>query len=302
MPYSTNAELSVLASSFIDDNESNLLFRMYVPTGRLYATEADKLLSLFHKWLGESGRHAVRQDGYSTAAGHVYEFFGDGTLSPEKLSQQFDDFSGFLEKCVEDPSAAASMLVSAGIEPVQSAQMIARYAKEARRLSLDIAQSREARLIALKHQLQSELLDSGPVAGADQIQAILEHAIPSPGAYSPGALLASPETIAPGPQVMINVNQQFIEHVQGSVFHNVQGSVHLGPEAKDLLALIERFGGGNRVKLESAVHELEDSSARPEMRLRARQRIKGFLLRHTPEIGAFARDLALKYLESKITN
>ncbi|MFD0271601.1 hypothetical protein ACFVGY_34275 [Streptomyces sp. NPDC127106] len=40
-PYVTNAEMVTLAGSFIDDHERNLLFRSYVPAGRLYASEAD---------------------------------------------------------------------------------------------------------------------------------------------------------------------------------------------------------------------------------------------------------------------
>jgi len=72
--YKTNAELSILSSAFVGDSEKNLLFRVYIPSGRLYAAEADKLLSLFQDWLNRVGRYNVRQGGYRTTAGEVYEF------------------------------------------------------------------------------------------------------------------------------------------------------------------------------------------------------------------------------------
>lgn len=47
VPYETNAELSVLAAQFVEENERNLLLRVYVPAGRLFADEAGRLLDLF---------------------------------------------------------------------------------------------------------------------------------------------------------------------------------------------------------------------------------------------------------------
>ncbi|GAA3301815.1 hypothetical protein GCM10020295_45960 [Streptomyces cinereospinus] len=88
-PYKTNAELSVLTASFIDDHEKNLLFRVYVPASRLYATEADRLINLFHEWLSRTGNHPVRQDGYRTPSGQVYEFYGDDSLTPASLQVNF---------------------------------------------------------------------------------------------------------------------------------------------------------------------------------------------------------------------
>src|SRR5262245_18692396 len=51
VPYRRNAELSVMASSSIDHNEKNLNFRPYVPAGRMWALQAEKLLQLFRDYL-----------------------------------------------------------------------------------------------------------------------------------------------------------------------------------------------------------------------------------------------------------
>src|SRR5690606_23053951 len=48
LAYTTNAELSVLASNFIEQNQRNLIFRVYVPSDGIFATEAKRVLELFH--------------------------------------------------------------------------------------------------------------------------------------------------------------------------------------------------------------------------------------------------------------
>jgi hypothetical protein len=85
VPYRTNAELSVLASAFVEENEKNLLFRIYVPAGRIYAAEAEKLLSLFRIWITEVKGQRVRQDDYRTPSGQVFEFFGVERLTSSEL-------------------------------------------------------------------------------------------------------------------------------------------------------------------------------------------------------------------------
>ena len=75
IPYRTNVERSIMASGFLEDHERHLLFRIYVPSGRLYAQEAETLLGLFRDWLGQTGHSAIRQEGYSTNAGQMFEFF-----------------------------------------------------------------------------------------------------------------------------------------------------------------------------------------------------------------------------------
>ena len=60
IPYKTNAEMSVLAMNFVDENERNLLFRFYIPSGRLYATEADKAY-ISVPGLAEQRRQTCRQ-------------------------------------------------------------------------------------------------------------------------------------------------------------------------------------------------------------------------------------------------
>lgn len=297
-PYRTNAEMSVLATAFVDDSEKNLLFRVYVPSGRLYAAEADELLSLFQDWLTRVGRQGVRQDGYRTAAGQVYEFFGEESLTPKELSREFNDFSKFLDLCVDDTSSAVDLLSRFGIGRPSAANVVTRYSKTVRRLRLDMRQEREARMLAIRHQLESELLDFGDQSSSSELEGYISNLIPTATNLTPMNLLE----IRPNPSeapVTVNINQQFIHAVESSVIQNVQGTVSLGVEARELLSLIEAFGGSDSTALTSAVHELEDPDAQVSGRLQARQRLKQFLFRLGSRVEESALAALQSYLQSK---
>ena len=295
LPYQTNAELSVLASAFVDDHERDLLFRMYVPTGRLYSDEADRLVTLFRDWLSKVKGQAVRQDGYKTPAGQVYEFFGDNATGTD-LAVQFADFSSFLDLCVDEPSGAVAQLETNGISKAASESIVSRYGREAKRLSLDLKHARETRLLELQHSLESELLDTVESATSSEIEAVLTRLLPLPSAGSPLASLAP----TGGGTLSVNISQQFVQTAEAIVTQNVQGTVNLGPQAHELLALIAQFGEGDAAQLESAVHELEDADARQADRLRARQRLKGFLTKLGGKVEETALTVLQRYLESKL--
>ncbi len=300
--YSSNAEMSTLAASFIDDYESNLLFRVYVPTGRLYATEADELLHLFHDWLTRVGRHSARQDGYSTAAGRVYEFFGDADLLPQEMSQRFSEFSNFLELCASKPDAAEDELSSKGLARASATDIVTRYGRSVRRINIDLRHERESRMLSIRHRFESELLDiaeGGSITSAE-LDSFVNFLTPNPstlnsiGVISPG----SPPNVPMG--ATVNINQQIFQNLQGTVIQSVQGTVHLGAEAKELLQLIMSHGGSEAGALENAVHELEDPDARQTERLGAKAKLSAFLLRLRDTVEAAGLAALQKYLESKL--
>ncbi|MFF4288703.1 hypothetical protein ACFY0R_25885 [Streptomyces sp. NPDC001633] len=301
-PYNTNAELSTLAASFIDDNENNLLFRVYVPSGRLYATEADRLLALFHDWLTQVGRHSVRQDGYSTSAGRVYEFFGDQNLLPQEMSRHFSDFSHFLDLCATDPDAAEDELSTRGLARNSASDIVTRYGKSVRRINTDLRHERESRMLAIRHRLESELLDvaEGGEISSTQLDSFVHNLTPNTSTFNPLASLSSlPEMHIPS-AAPFTVHQQVFNNLQGTVIQSVQGTVNLGPEAKELLRLIAIHGGADGAALETAVHELEDPDARQAERLGAKAKLSAFLLRVRDTIEAAGRSALQKYLESKL--
>ncbi|KAB2381620.1 hypothetical protein [Actinomadura montaniterrae] len=295
VPYETNAELAVLAATFIEDNHRNLLFRIYVPSGRLYAAEADKLLTLFQDWLTQTGRFRVRRDGYRTAAGQVFEFYGDEHTTNAELSRNFEDFSMFLDECVEAPEAAANTLSASGLDRRSALALVTRYAREARRLQLDLKHEREARILQIRQNMESELLDATSPSLVSELDSIIEESVP-------GARLLAPLDSAPvastGHTTTI-INQQIIQSVQDLTINNIHGTADLSEEARELLRLIGKFGGDEAGGLESAVHEIEDSDARETDRLGAKQRLKGFLIRLTERAEETAVNALMAYLENK---
>jgi hypothetical protein len=300
VPYETNAELSVLSGSFIEDHERNLLFRLYVPAGRIFAAEADKLLSLFKDWLTRVKKLRVRQDGYSTGSGEVYELIGEDMTSTD-LVAQFSDFSEFLELCVSDPIAAVERLAKFGVESAAAQEIVTRYGKETRRLQLDLRQAREAKILSITHRLESELLDVGQLGPGQwpQVESAVEALIPAAGnLLSPSGGVLGPGSASP---IIVNqtVNQQIIEQVQGTVIQSIQGTVSLGPEARELLALIQQYGDDGKTHLESALHEVEDRDARASDRLGAKQKLKAFLWKLEGKVEDSAIKALQTYVESK---
>lgn len=62
MPYRRNAEVTTMAASFLDETEKHLVFRIYVPHGRIWSNESDKLLQLFRDYLAKVAAVTVRLD------------------------------------------------------------------------------------------------------------------------------------------------------------------------------------------------------------------------------------------------
>ena len=298
VPYNTNAELAVLASAFVEDNENNLLFRIYVPTGRIYATEADKLLSLFREWLTKVKNFHIREDGYSTGRGQVYEFFGDEGISTAALAEQFDDFSQFLDRCVGSPEEAVASLTAMGINERSATDIVRRYGKETTRLQLDIRHAREAKMLSIQHRLESELVDvlNGENVDVGELVEGLVPNVQSP-AIAIGLSSVGGSTDQDRPIV---INQQIIGSVEGIVAQELHGTAQLGIEAEELIKLIDKFGDREVSALQSAVYELEDEDARPADRLGAKQQVKAFLYGLVGKVEERALVALQSYVESKI--
>ena len=189
-----------------------------------------------------------------------------------------------------------SSLSDFGLPAPIGEKLVSRFAKEARRLQVDVRHAREERLMQLRHLFESEALDLIDPAGAEmsieQVTAWLS---------AQGHLKSIlPSGVGNNAPIVVNIGQQVIGQVHDSAFQNIQGTAHYGREAQDLLALIETQGGSQRSELTSAVHELEDPDARREDRLTARQRLKGFLIRVGEHAEGIGVDVLKKYVEQKL--
>jgi hypothetical protein len=280
----------------------NLLFRLYIPSQRLYAAEAIRLLSTFREWLTSVRGYSIRREGYTTASGEMIEFFAeDDDVARTDWPTQLDAFAAFLSKCGEDRDAAVRVLVDAGLRSVDSFEFVERIRREMRRIEVAMRSERGRRILALQQGILEQLLDAGIDLPFEELVVWVESLVPGPSAVTPLALLAG-SPIGAQPQLVLNnpqFNQQIIQSARGAVINNVAGNLNLGPKALELLALAERFGAERTATLKSAVYEFEDSGAPKAKRLAARERLKSFL----SQVAGIAKDvgteLLTKYLESK---
>ncbi|MGN6499201.1 MAG: hypothetical protein ACTHKM_03530, partial [Tsuneonella sp.] len=137
-PYKTNAEMSVLASEFVDAHGSNLAFRMYVPHARLWSNETGTMIGLFRDYLTRVSGLNVRQEQHSTPLGTVYEIFADNAAHEVNLESEFRDFSTLLDTALTDPRAAQSLLEGKNVATPEVTAIVDKYVREGRRLQIDL--------------------------------------------------------------------------------------------------------------------------------------------------------------------
>ncbi|WP_332812402.1 hypothetical protein [Sphingomonas sp.] len=297
--YARNAELSVISSEFVDATARHLLFRIYMPNGRMWAGEAEKILQLFRDYLNRVSGLSVRHEQSSTRHGVVYEFFGDHTLSPSTLPEQFEQFSQFLDDCARDPDAAHQSLSRLHIDNRLIHDIVERYAKEARRLQIDLRHERERKVLSIRHRMEAELADEvRSPAELEAVQQLVDEIIPQATAVSPLTLLAAP-TVQAG-SITVNLQPQIISHVTGIVAQEVSGTQNFGPEPAQLLELIRIHAGSKAPELTSSVYELEDTDAKAETRITARQKLKSFLFKLGDKASGVALGVLQSYIEKKI--
>ena len=289
--------------AFQTEDQPNLLFRLYVPRDRLYATEADRLLSMFRDWLIATHGQGIRQSGYSTASGTMYEFVADSSMVQAGPHEQFETFSNFLNLCTSNPSAAIGLLARNNVERSTGSYLVERFGKEARRLRIDLRQERDRRMMQLRHHLENELMNSREELSEAPdilIDGLLEKLVPAPPAPESPALLEGPsDVLLQDRSVTFNVTQQIIHGAANTIIQNVQGEVNLSPQAKEMLALIDEYGGEKTAALKSAVHEFEDRDAKPAHRLDAKNHLKRFLRQVGATAHAVGVDLLTKYVEAQ---
>lgn len=301
MPYKTNAELTIIVTSFLEQNEQNLIFRIYVPAERMWANEAEKLLQLFREYLQKVSKFNIRQDQYRTNQGVMYEFFGDNNVPPSTLPDKFTEFSTFLDTCIANPVKAQVLLESKNLNKTEVFNIIDRYTREARRLHIDLKQERERKLLTIKHNLESELAEYAIVEKDwSLIDKIIDNSIPRIDGFSSAISFnrdALPQT---SQNLTVNINPQIIETINGVVAQEIIGDQHIGPDAKSLLDIIEQYGSDKKVELTSAVHELVDPNVKKTDRITAKQKLKGFILPLGSKIGDIGMGMIQSFIENQI--
>ena len=300
IPYRTNAELTVLALTFLDQTEQNLFFRIYIPSGRMWALESDKLLQLFRDYLSKASDVNIRLDQYRTDKGTIFEFHGNAEESQSfNISEEFDNFSRFLDLCVSNPSDAEILLkTSKELDNEAVYEIVARYTKEAKRLVIDLKDERVKKMLGVRHRLESELIEVIP-SNFDWkiIDNLIELAVPKINGFS--STLGVPLQLSSDSTITVSVQPQIINSLNEIVAQEIIGDRDISEDAKILLDLIHKYGGKKSSDLVSGVHELADESAPDAGRISARQKLKKFVFGLSSPLKDIAVGVLKAYIESK---
>lgn len=299
-PYKTNAEMSVLTTEFVDMNGSNLAFRMYIPHERIWSNETRVMIGLFRDYLTRVSGLKVRQEERATPLGTVYELFTDESIQSGGLEGEFREFSRLLDSSLTNPEAARAILERKNLAATEVVSIIDRYAKEARRLHVDIKQDRERKLLSIRHRMEAELVEH-PELGSDLhvINGLIESAIPAVAGISSAAGVLTGPTRA-GAALTVNLNPQIIQTVNGIVAHEIYGNQTFGADISEVLNAINLYGRDQIPQLTSAVYEIEDPETKPEKRLTALQKLKNFVYMAGQKIPDLALGVLQTYIERKI--
>lgn len=300
IPYARKAEVTVLADAFLGETDKNLIFRLYVPLGRLWSGEADRFLQLFQDYLVKVERLQVRLDQKRTEHGVIYEFHGQTPEGQHSLGPELQEFSKLMALFQTDTEAASAIIASKGVNSKEVLNVVSRYAKQAHRLQLDIRHEAEAKALSLRQRLESELMDAGLSAEEwTHLSALISQVVPEITCHVSGdaLLLGRPRPGIIGPtHVTYNFRPQFIGTVNGVIAEELNGNQHFEPEHHKLLELVGQHGGAEAKRLETAVYEIADKGVDKVDRLKAKQKLTAFLI----EVGKRTGDLAFSVLQTYI--
>jgi hypothetical protein len=129
---------------------------------------------------------------------------------------------------------------------------------------------------------------------------MIESLVHGPSAPDSLALLAAPPPAHTSAPVTININPQIIYAIESLITREFLGQANFGPQANELLDLINRFGGREEATLKTALDELEDPAAPPTARSKAKDRLKNFLCQLPSTAKDIGIDILEKYIERKM--
>lgn len=279
-------------------DQPDLLARIYVPSGRMYAAQAHRFLSLFCDWTAAM-HTGIRFHEQRTPAGDLYEFFGDGPSGEPALREHLDEFAHFLNLCDTDPGAAADTLAATAFGPAASGEMVAWFGTEVRVLREELHGQREVGIVRICTGLQTQLLRQGHQVPRNEVDKFVRrYLVPEPDASTALALPALPTL---PPSTAPNVNYiQIIQSPSGPVFQNYFGETRFGPGDDEILKLIEQAGGPDRPTLINTLHLLENDQALTAARVEAKHRLLRFLRQAAKTLGTAAISVAEQYIASRI--
>jgi hypothetical protein len=292
--YETLVDLEISSQSFIDNISQGLLLRFYIPNDKFGSSELDKFIILFKDFISTVTNKSINITQNRTKYGITCTLFSDtAEIKHDDLYKMFDDFTKFMELCLNNPEAAAEILISNDIPQERVSFLITKHMKEAKRILLDLKQDKERRLLSTRQNLESELLEEYL---GDELNKKIESLVPN---VSGIVDLLHEKKIE---NLQININPQIIHKVEGVVAKEFNGSVVFNEEDDQLKEIIQKYSASaaQSAELISALYEMKDAEISSKDKKVATSKLKNFVLKVGEKIGDVAFDLLTKYLEKKM--
>lgn len=292
--YETLIDLEISSQSFIDNISQGLLLRFYIPNDKFGSTELDKFIILFKDFISTITNKSINITQNRTKYGITCTLYSETTeIKHDDLYKMFDDFTKFMELCLNNPTAAAEILIMNDIPKERVSFLITKHVKEAKRILLDLKQDKERRLLSVRQNLESEFLEEHL---GNELNKKIESLIPN---ITGIVDLISESKIN---HLQININPQIINKVEGVVAKEFNGSIVFTKEDSQLKEIIQQYSvsSAQSAELISALYEMKDSDISSKSRKEATSKLKNFVLKVGEKIGDVAFDLLTKYLEKKM--
>lgn len=289
VPFRTRSDVTIRAFELLEDAEAGIFLRLYVPHGRYQSEQFEDFLTMFSRYLREVEAVEFSISSDRTLRGTNYVFKGRGEVTDfSGFNGAISRFDEFLSLAHTNPKSAEVALQSRGCAGPQAVHIVAKYARQNRRLAMEIRHEHDRKKLQLQQEMEAELLD-------DQDAALLP--IPGPSALS--GILSVVGNLAP---VTINFTGSVLAN---SVERTILGDITYTPEDKALMGLMSNLSDRMDVlRLQSDVSRLKDKATSPEEKHTAVQRLKGFLYKigksAVERSTDFGMDLLLKYLEKQL--
>ena len=277
IPYRKRVDLTLNIQEFLDRFENGVLLRLYVPHKQYQEDQLDSFLRLLENYLQNIEKISFSVDVRKTEQGHVYEFKSKNDIqSVTDFNEAAIRFEAFMELCQNDSDQARAILRNTSISQSDFEYIISKYVREYKRLKLDIKHEYEQKTLALKHHLESDILE-GELGNVDEIIK----------PTTPIALLSLSNNIG-----AVNVSI-------GQIFY---GDIIYSAEDRQLIELFEKHADRlEAISLKSSLDELKDTSSQKEKRQTAKQKIAGFLYKIATIVGESVVKGLAEYLEKKLT-
>lgn len=296
VPFKKRSDVTVRIQEFLEEIDSGVFLRLYVPKGRYQSEQLDRFLKLFEEYLVQVEKHKFSIDSKKTENGTTYVFKGEkGISSDEEFDILLDKFDNFMKVCQNDPTKAESILKNIGISPTDTSFIISKYVKNYRRLVMDARHEFERKKLILSQTLENEIFEQT----ANSIS-IIQPSSPNPSLMT---------MIGNSGPITINIEHLSLKNrskVQSQIGQIFNGDIEYTSNDLKLLELFERYAEHlHSIELKSALELLKDDSMSEEIKKTAKQRILSFLIKTAKKIGDRAIDFSIKalvtYLEKLAT-